>query len=133
MAQFTARFAYTGESDGVLLAGLADDQHETVDYLLFQKSIDTGKQDLKLGHDQVHVTLNGRTSSCYGGIESIRFVSNELQIQVDASTAEVLGTAQEFVVSFDHRLEGLEAFSVMLREMCESFVDSRRQAPLELR
>lgn len=132
-ALFIAKLAYSGESDGVLLAGLADDQHETVDYLLFQKSIDPGAQDLKLGHDQVHVTLNGRTSSSYGGIESIRLVSSELQIQVDASTAEALGTAQEFLVSFDHRLEGLEAFSVMLRGMLASFVDSRHQAPLELR
>ncbi|WP_313459987.1 Imm10 family immunity protein [Stenotrophomonas sp.] len=132
-ALFIAKHAYSGESDGVLLAGLADDQHETVDYLLFQKSIDPSAQDLKLGHDQVHVTLNGRTTSCHGGIKCIRLASNELQIQVDASTAEVLGTAQEFVVSFHHRLEGLEAFSAMLRGMLESFVDSRRQAPLELR
>lgn len=71
MAQFTAKFAYTGESDGVLMAGLADDRHESVNYLLFQKLIDPGAQDIQQGHDQVHVTLNGGASSCYGGIERI--------------------------------------------------------------
>ena len=125
MAQFIAKFAYTGESDGVLMAGLADDQYETVDYLLFQKAIDPSAQDVELGHDQVHLTLNGGASSCYGGVESIRLVSSELKVRVDSSAAEVLGTEQDFVVSFDCRLEGLDELSLMLEKMFESFVDER--------
>lgn len=125
MAQFIAGFAYAGESDGVLMAGLADDQHETVNYLLFQRAVDPGAQDVELGQDEVYVTLNGGTSSCYGGIESISLVSNGLKVRVDSSTAETLGTEQDFVVSFDHRLEGLDAFSLMLGRMFESFVDGR--------
>lgn len=125
MALFNAKFACSGESDGVLMAGLADDRHDSVNYLLFQKTINPDAQDIEQGHDQVHVTLNGGAFSCYGGIERVSLASNGLEVRVDSHTAEVMGTTQRLVVSFEHHLDGLDELSVMLEKIFDSLFDKR--------
>ncbi|MBD9468384.1 Imm10 family immunity protein [Pseudoxanthomonas sp. PXM01] len=125
MKRFIARFAYSGENDGVLMAGLADDQYETRQYLLLQKASAPTKEDVELGQDDVHITLSEESCSAYAGIESIKMFANELRIELYQEAAEALGADRVFTVSFDPELDGLDELSTMLRRMCRSFSDFR--------
>lgn len=125
MTQFIAKFAYSGESDGVLMAGLADDQYEAKQYILFQLASTPTREDVELGQDCVHVSLNGGLASAYGGIESVSLFADELEVIVDEKTASALGTACRFSVGFDSHLEGLDELSMMLKKMFQSFSDQR--------
>lgn len=120
---FSAQFSYAGEDNGVLMAGLADDQYETEKYVLFQKALMPSREDIELGQDALHVTLSGK--SAYNGIEFVRLMAGELRIGFDQITANLLDSSRQISITFDHELAGLDDISNALARMCSDFTDCR--------
>ena len=59
-----ASFVYCGIEDETLLIRFADDEFETKEYVLFQKSLCI--EDIPI-LNKVHITLNSENRSEYGG------------------------------------------------------------------
>ena len=49
--------------DGVAMLGFADDDINTTQYLLLQRTLEPDQQDRRLGMDKVHVELNSQIKS----------------------------------------------------------------------
>lgn len=126
MTKILANFVYTGHDADVQMVGLADDQFETKEYVLFQRTSKPTADEIALGHDQVHMTVGGENRSAYGGIRSIVLFDDRLLIQVEASTSELLETDTDIEVRLGSSLESLTQFAEALRTMVGSRFQDRR-------
>lgn len=122
---FTANYVYGNEVDGVLIAGMADDQFETTRYVLFQKSLNPTADDVALGFDRVHIALDDAENGVYGELVSVVLNAACLQVGVDAATSAALGVDKTFTVALSSSVTGLEPFVLMLEAMTDTFVDAR--------
>lgn len=93
-----ANFCCAQVQDGVILIGFATDGFDASEYLLLQKSVNPQAQDMKLGHDQIHLTYRDQAHSAYGGIRKFVLEDGRAEIMLDAKTANLLGTAQHFEI-----------------------------------
>lgn len=59
-------FLYAQKENNVVIVGFADDEFNSKEYVLLQKSLVSEEQDKKLGLDQVHITFNDPSRSAYG-------------------------------------------------------------------
>ena len=80
---FTANFLFTESDPALSKAGLADDQLETQQYVLFQRSLKPSEQDRRLGHDQPHVEAGDQSASAYGCVSAVQLVGQQLKVQLD--------------------------------------------------
>jgi hypothetical protein len=67
-----ANFLYGGvdEDSNVLMVGFADDEFDTKEYILLQKTLVPDQKDKELGLDKVH-EYNDQSRSTYAGILNI--------------------------------------------------------------
>ena len=85
---------------GVALLGFADEQFNTTQYLLLQRTLAPDDQDRALGQDRVHIELNDR--SAYGDVEEAR-IENGLRLPVlrlDPLTASQVSGGETIEVGF---------------------------------
>ena len=68
---FEARVVYCSTDNGVTIVGLADDAKDPHRYILFQQTVIPSEQDINLGFECPHITLNNETRSVYGGVERV--------------------------------------------------------------
>ena len=80
---FTAHFLFTESDPTLAKAGLADDQFETQEYVLFQRSLKPSEQDLRLGHDQPHVEVSDQSASAYGSFSAVQLSGQQLKVELD--------------------------------------------------
>ena len=109
----------------VLMAGLADDQFDTKDFVLFQKTCHPTSDDIALGHDQIHTTV-GNQKSAYGGIESIELFYDYLKLKFRSETAKSMQIHPELMVKFDPKLKSIAEISESLKEIAGNFYVDRR-------
>ncbi|WP_206425332.1 Imm10 family immunity protein [Staphylospora marina] len=83
----------------VMMFGLADDPFDTMEYILFERSLEHDEQDIKLGLDRVYVEVGDQSRSSYGGIEEIAIGKNKVTIRVNDVTALHLGTEKTMKVT----------------------------------
>ncbi|MEG2804175.1 Imm10 family immunity protein [Stenotrophomonas sp.] len=118
MHDFTAAFIHVSAEDGVLLAGLADQEHDTRHYLLLQKAEQPDAQDVALGLDGVHVSLHAQARAAYGGIQSAQLSATALSLHLDAITTDALGlAASPLRIALAAPPAAIAAFAAMLRRM----------------
>ncbi|MFN4161343.1 MULTISPECIES: Imm10 family immunity protein [unclassified Stenotrophomonas] len=118
MPEFIATVIHVGADDGVLLAGLADHEHDTRRYLLLQKAEHPDAQDIALGLDGVHVCLHAQARSAYGGIQSAQLPAGALVLHLDAITTDALGlAASPLRIALAAPPEDVAAFAAMLQRM----------------
>lgn len=86
--------------DGVVFVGFSDDEFEPSVYLLLQRAVSLGLQDIALGHDTVHVTYCDQSRSSYGGVLQFILHQGKAQIQFAKETASKLGTTQHLDIHF---------------------------------
>jgi hypothetical protein len=89
----------SGEENGVLTIGFANDQSDPLEYLLFQRIVDWeefGSDD----DDEVYVERDGQQYGTYSGIEKFVLFRNNALIMLSAETAQALETEQELRVAF---------------------------------
>jgi hypothetical protein len=90
--EFKAKFVSFQNEDGIVVVGFADDEFQTTQYVLLQRTLEPDEQDRKLGHDKVHVELDSQNRSGYGGIERIQMEGSALRFALNAKGSKFLGT-----------------------------------------
>ncbi|MED3571404.1 Imm10 family immunity protein [Cytobacillus praedii] len=93
-----ASFVYCGIEDETLLIGFADDEFETKEYVLFQKSLCI--EDIPI-LNMVHITLNSENRSEYGGILRIILSRKLISIFLSKETARSLGVNESIDIEYD--------------------------------
>ncbi|MEO4053244.1 Imm10 family immunity protein [Solibacillus sp. CAU 1738] len=93
-----ASFVYFGIEDETLLIGFADDEFETKEYVLFQKSLCI--EDIPI-LNKVHITLNSENRSEHGGILRIILSRNLISIFLSKETARSLGVNESIDIEYD--------------------------------
>ncbi|KOP68272.1 hypothetical protein AMS62_25725 [Bacillus sp. FJAT-18019] len=91
-------FVYFGVEDETLLIGFADDEFETHEYVLFQKSL--YNEDIPI-LNKVHITLNSEDRSEYGGILRIILSRKLISIFLSEDTARSLGVNDSINIEYD--------------------------------
>jgi len=124
--EFIAKFAYAGVDGEVMMAGLADEEFDTRDYVLFRRSCHPGAADVALGHDRIHTEIGPNEGSAYGGIKSIELFSDYLKVEVELNAARSLGTGPELLVRFDPNLESIAQVAGMLERIAGDLFADRR-------
>jgi hypothetical protein len=91
-----AGFISVEEIDGVLVVGFADRQFEFSRYLMLQRALNP--------HDDAGVYLEHTSQGCsaYGTVVRCLLSERRLELTVDASTAESLGTETSFAIEFSY-------------------------------
>ncbi|WP_010243288.1 Imm10 family immunity protein [Acetivibrio cellulolyticus] len=120
-----ANFVFAGVEDDIILIGFADDEFDTKEHILLQKSLVYDEQDRELGHYKVHITYIDEIYSAYGGIQKVILKSNSVEIQVDADTAKELKTEEriEVFLSNDCDIDNLKYhFNLMFKDECNIFL-----------
>lgn len=93
-----ASFVYYGIEDETLLIGFADNEFETKEYVLFQKSLCI--EDIPI-LNKVHITLNSQDKSEYGGIVRIIISRKLMSIFLSEETARSLGVNDLIDIEYD--------------------------------
>ncbi|MBB3114158.1 hypothetical protein FHS18_006276 [Paenibacillus phyllosphaerae] len=118
----TAQFLYSNcdEEIDVILVGFADQEFETKEYILLQRSLESDDRDKALGLDKVHLTINGEECSGYCDIKELLLRSNSLEIILDESTAEGLELPKHIKIEFNVDVEQLQAMRNHLELMFQN-------------
>lgn len=99
--KFNANFLYAQvDENDVIMVGFADDEFETQDYFLFQKSLVCNEQDKEMGFDKIHITYSNQTQSTYGNILKFVLKNGLVEITLDAKTASELRTDEQIEIVF---------------------------------
>ncbi|MBQ4898068.1 hypothetical protein KB559_04375 [Paenibacillus sp. Marseille-P2973] len=93
-----ASFVYCGIEDETILIGFADDEFETKEYVLFQKSLYIEDNPLL---NKIHITLNSENRSQYGGILRIVLRRKLISIFLSEETARSLGVNDSIDIEYD--------------------------------
>lgn len=93
-----ASFVYSGIEDETLLIGFADDEFETKEYVLFQKSLCI--EDIPI-LNKVHITFNSENRSEYGGILRIILSRKLISIFLSKETARSLRVNESIDIEYD--------------------------------
>jgi hypothetical protein len=117
LSEFTAHSVYVGQEEGVLMVGLADEADQTRDYVLFQRTQEPGKQDLALGHDQIHWTLGNQAYSGYGGVEKVELSANRLEITFSSEAVDSVGVDRHVVVELAVTDTDLKSLTAGLQQL----------------
>jgi len=126
MTEFFANFGYAQDDGELLMVGLADDQFDTKEYILFQKTSNPSANDVELGHNRIHTSLGNDLCSAYGGIKTIKLFSDRLEIRFESQTAKSLGSGPEVLVRFKPELDSLPLIANLLEAMAGPiFADQR--------
>ncbi|MCZ8518493.1 MULTISPECIES: Imm10 family immunity protein [Paenibacillus] len=114
-----AHFLYSNfdEEMEVVLVGFADQEFETKEYILLQRSTESDDQDKALGLDKVHITINGEDCSDYCDIKEIILRSDSLEIILDDSTVKVLQIPNHIAIRFNVAVDQLQAIKNHLELM----------------
>ena len=128
---FKATCTHTEDMGDYLLVGLADQQHETTDYLTFQRAHQFDEQDIRLGHDTVYIERNDQFYSGYGGMRSVALHSDRLHIDFDEHGATFMRGIVATDVLFAFSSECFEALRAGLHRCFSGFAyfhDNTRNA-----
>ncbi|AEI42855.1 Imm10 family immunity protein [Paenibacillus mucilaginosus] len=117
-----AQFIYSNvdEDAEVVLVGFADQEFETKEYILLQRSTVSDDQDKALGLDKVHITINGEECSGYCDIKEIILRSDSVEIILDDSTVKVLGVPNHVAIRFNAAVDQLQAIKNHLELMFQN-------------
>jgi hypothetical protein len=92
------------------VVGLADHEHDTKQYLQFQRGHVTEAQDKALGHDTYYVERDDQSNSCYGGVESFDLGTNAIKLTLDDAGSRSLRLDRNVLITFDADEQTLDRF-----------------------
>lgn len=92
-----ASFVYFSIEDETIIIGFADDEFNTKDYVLLQKSLCI--DDITM-LNKVHIALNSENRAAYGGIERIILSQKLISIILSKETASSLGVADSIDIEY---------------------------------
>jgi hypothetical protein len=112
-----ADFIYSQKDEAVIMVGFADDQFDTEEYVLLQKSLCCDEQDKKLGLDKVHISYKDKSRSTYGGIEKFKLQDGIVEIVLNSEAAAELGVDQIIEIEFPNNDPKLNEIKDKLAEL----------------
>jgi hypothetical protein len=123
MGSLNATFVLGNEEDGVVVVGFADEEFQTVNHVLLQRSLHVDDDDRSHGLDRIHVQLNlgAGERSCYGKLNSCQWNSNSVKLILDTPTSIELGCPTEVTINIHSRTPPSprfwECFSILLNDV----------------
>lgn len=93
-----AKFIYTQDDGQVVMVGFADDQFETKNYILLQRTLKPDDSDLELGHDSIHVTIGDQNCSGYGGVKRFVLGASQASLHLASAFADELNIDKEHMI-----------------------------------
>lgn len=114
-----ANFAYAqiDEEIDALLIGFADDEFDTQEYVLLQKTLDPSEEDIRAGFDAVYITYSDESQSMYGGISKIHFTPNKTEITLNHDAAKRLNSSTLIEINYDSSKVNADEFHTYLLQM----------------
>ena len=86
---FTAKGAHASKDDDYYMVGFADDEFETEQYILLQKTYEFDEQDMTLGMAGEYFELNGQENSGYNCCRQAILFDDRFSIGLDADSESV--------------------------------------------
>ncbi|WP_138756390.1 Imm10 family immunity protein [Paenibacillus sinopodophylli] len=72
------------------MIGFADDEFDTQECVLLQKTLNLNEEDVEVGLDKVHITYNDELQSLYGGIIKCYFTRNQVEITLNEEATKIV-------------------------------------------
>ncbi|EGK14144.1 hypothetical protein HMPREF9374_0403 [Desmospora sp. 8437] len=107
-------FLYAQKENNVVIVGFADDEFNSKEYVLLQKSLVSEEQDRL---DQVHITFNDPSRSAYGEIVKFVLKNDSVIIWIDSDTADMLETDEKIKIVFPVKKHDLGKVENYLRQI----------------
>jgi hypothetical protein len=112
-------YAQVDNDIDVIMVGFADDEYDTNEYILLQKSLVVDEQDMEYGFNKVHITYNNEEYSSYGGIKRLKITNGIVDIHLDQRTAKILDTDAHIQIKFPKDYSRLQEIKHYLKQMFE--------------
>src|SRR5438128_11669206 len=97
------------------MLGFADDDINTTQYLLLQRTLEPDQQDRRLGMDKVHVELNSQSKSAYGNIEEAQLRERGVVFRLDPATAAKVSDGETIDITIDMTAKEMNEVAEQLR------------------
>lgn len=99
--QIRANFLYAdSDEDNGIMVGFADDQFDTKEHLLLQKSIVFDEKDKEMGFDKVYINYGDQKNATYGGILKFILKNGIARIYLESKAANELNTDEQIEIVF---------------------------------
>ncbi|ULO09502.1 hypothetical protein H1230_12415 [Paenibacillus sp. 19GGS1-52] len=92
-------YAQVDEEIDVLMIGFTDDEFDTKEYILLQKTLNSSEEDFEERFDKIHITYNDESQSLYGGILKFYFALNRIEITLNVEATEILNCTSVIVIN----------------------------------
>jgi len=90
------------ENDGeTQTVGFADSEFGPETYVILQRAIEPDEQDIRLGLDQLYMTINDQSRSTYGGILEISISPGLVVIRLSAEAVKELRADGDIIVDIE--------------------------------
>lgn len=113
--RFTASCIIWRNEDGVAELGFADDEFNTTQYLLLQRTLEPDQQDRASGFDRVHIELSDQSHSAYGDIDEVRLRMQGAAFRFDQTTAATVSNGETIEIAFEVTAPRLQELAEQLR------------------
>ncbi len=124
--KFEAGFIHANQDEYVVMVGLADDQFNTNQYILLQRTLEPSEQDIALQQDGVHLMVCDQSRSCYGGLLSVVVTQDCVIFNFDADAASNLKVKTQLVVDITGAETDPDALTIELQKVCGNYAFVRR-------
>jgi hypothetical protein len=110
-------YAQIDEETDVIMIGFADNEFDTKDYILLQKTLNPSEEDVEAGFDEVHIIYNDESQSLYGGISKFYFTPNRVEITLNEDATEILNSSPVIVINYVQENINVNEFHEYLLQM----------------
>lgn len=121
LGRFEARFVHLQKDESVAIVGLADDQFDTTQYIILQRSLQPSQEDISLRQDDLHVMVCDQTRSRYGGLLSVQVATNCITFVLDTNAASDLQVQPHLVVGISEANVDPAVLMAELQRVCGSY------------
>jgi len=121
MNEMSANYAFAQDNGTVVMVGFADQDYQTRDCLLLQRTLKPSKGDFARGWDDIHIMVNEESRSTYGGVEGVELWSDYAIIKLAPATASKVQVGTPFRVNLSAQVANLGEVGSMLEVLCGSY------------
>jgi hypothetical protein len=101
----------------VIMVGFADDEYDTQEYVLLQRTLNPTDEDIEAGFDKIHITYNDEGRALYGGINKLRFTRNCIEITLVKEATEILNSQPVIEITFEQDKVDINEFQNHLLQL----------------
>jgi hypothetical protein len=120
--EFLANYVFSQNDGTVVMVGFADQQHQTKDCVLLQRTLNPSKSDKARKWDDVHIMVNDESCSAYGGINELELWPDHVLIKLTSETAKQVQAGVSLRINLMARAANLAELRDMLKVLCGGYV-----------